>query len=332
LDRIEKDITAKKALAVLTALCAFGVGAVSLEAQVDSSLLRREWMDEDHWAETYDKPLYIFKDHSDPNGERYSAFHWDSVGRVKTDRQERDPSIWFGYKILTVTIASQDKFFDHGLYDVGLAVGGKIVPLGDRWMLEASGAVSSANDGAWTNTNAIYPTATIEAVRDIAPHEFLHLGMTYNGNSELLPALPLPVVEYEANLSEAVRLRAGFPHCEAEFRPFGPEFSILMIAEYPTDARLRVGTGLGDGFRVFGEFVRRIDGFHLRESGRERIFYQLHTVDVGIRYIASWIDISLSGGWAFGQELFTGYDMRNRDNTFRPSDRPMVAINMQGTF
>ncbi len=318
----------KTPLAVLAIL---GFGALSLEAQVDSNLLRREWSVDDHWADTYDKPFYIFKGGEDAGGNEYGAFHWDSYGRVKPDRANPTPPFWFGYRILTIGIGTQDKFLDHGLYDVGLAFAAKLGPIGEAWTLEAAGGVSTANDGSFSNTEAIYPTATIAAVHVLGAHESLQLGVTYDGNSALLPALPLPLVEYEARLDPSLRLRAGFPHCEVEYRPFR-DFSLLLIAEYPSDARVHAEVDLGGGFRVFSEFVRRIDPFHLRDAGRERVFYQLHTVEGGLRYSRGWLDLSLSGGWAFSQEFFTGYDLRDRDLHARPGDRPMIALTVQGTF
>jgi len=250
------------------------LGAASLEAQIDSNLLRREWSAEEHWADTYDKPFYIFRGNIDHNANKYGAFHWDSFGRVKPDRQNSDPPIWFGYKVLTVDLSSEEKFLDHGLYDIGLALAGRLGSIGEDWTLEASGALATANDGAFSNTEAIYPAATVVAVHALGPHEFLELGVTYDGNSALLPALPLPVFEYESSLDPSLRLRAGFPHCEVQYRPFA-DVSLLAIVEYPSDARVHAEYDLGGGFRVFSEFARRIDAFHLRDAGRERVFYQL---------------------------------------------------------
>jgi hypothetical protein len=318
-------------LALVPVVLVFAFGAALAEAQIDSNLLRREWRPEDHWADTYDKPFYVFRGNVDKTGNSYGAFHWDSYGRVKTDSQNPDPPFWFGYKLLTIDIGSEEKFLDHGLYDIGLAFAGQLGSIGEGWTLESGGALATANDGSFTNTEAIYPTATVVAIHALGPHQFLELGLTYDGNSALLPALPLPVIEYESSLNPSLRLRAGFPHCEIEVRPF-QDFSLLAIVEYPSDARVHAEFNLGSGFRVFSEFVRRIDPFHLRDAGRERVFYQLHTGEAGIRFVQSWIDISLSGGYAFYQAFFTGYDLRERDQTVRPDDRPMIALTVQGTF
>lgn len=306
------------------------LGALTAEAQIDSNLLREKWPAENHWAETYDKPFFILKG-KDSDGETFGAFHWDSLGRFKTDREDQHPTVWGGYKILTISIGSNAPFAENGLYDIGLAVAGKVMSLGDNWMLEASGGVATANDGHFKNTEAIYPAATILAQHTITEHEFLQLGITYDGNSELLPAMPLPVVEYEAVLGPALKVRAGFPHASVEFRPWA-DVSVLLMAEYPTNARAHGEVDIGSGFRLFSEVTRRIDGFHQNDAGRERVFVRLHTAEGGIRFVTSWIDISLSGGYTFGNEVFTGYDMRERDQTNRPGNRPMVALTVQGTF
>ena len=47
---------------------------------------------------------------------------------------------------------------------IGLAAAGRLGSIGTDWELLASGAVATANDGAFSNTEAIYPVATIEAV------------------------------------------------------------------------------------------------------------------------------------------------------------------------
>lgn len=321
----------KRFFIAATAAAASWFGSMSLDAQVDSNLLRRDWRPEPHWADTYDKPFYILRGDLDVVDHEYAVFHWDSTGRVKTDRETRDPAFWFGYKVLTVMVDSGFDPIDHGLYDVGLAVAGRLGSLGDGWSLDASGGAGTANDGSFSNTNAIYAAVTVDAIHDLGPGRYLHLGLTYDGNSALLPAMPLPLVEFEARLSESIRLRAGVPHAEVEVQPL-TALSLLLIAEYPGDVRAHAEYSLGGGFRVFSEYVRRVDGFHLRDDGRTRLFYLLNTGEAGIRYSTSWIDLSLSIGAAFGQRFFTGYDLRERDHVVTPGDRPMVALTVQGTF
>jgi hypothetical protein len=316
------------AAAAAFAACA---GAASLEAQTDSNLLKREWRQEDHWADTYDKPFFILTSPVEDSDANYSVFHWDSLGRVKTSREERDPSFWIGYRILTVGITSNEPLLDGGLYDISVAFAGRLGSLGTGWVLEAAGGAGTANDGAWSNTNAIYGVATVEAIHELSPHEYLHLGITYDGNHALLPGMPVPVVMYEAQPAPNLRLRAGFPHVEADWKPFDP-LSIQFIADYPFNMRLHIEAALGEGFAVFTEAARRVDPFHIRESGHERVFYQLQTVEGGLRWVTPWIDISLVGGWAFGQKLFTGYDIRERTSVATLGDGPFVGVTLQGVF
>ncbi|HVR83112.1 MAG TPA: hypothetical protein VMU54_02295 [Planctomycetota bacterium] len=306
------------------------LGAARADAQVDSNLLRREWQPEDHWSDSSDKPFFLFKEDVRHSEETVEMFHWESSGRVKTDRTDRDPQFWFGYKVLTVGIAGLETV-PHGLYDVGLAVAGKLGSIGPEWTLEACGGVGTANDGSFGNLRAIYPAATVLAVQELAPRQFLELGITYDGNSALAPRLPMPVVEFEAHPDPSLRLRAGFPHLEAEYLPFA-DLSLRLIGDYPADARLEAEFALGSGLAAFAEAARRLEPFHLREDGRERIFYRLYTGELGLRFRGAGLDVSLSGGWAFGQEFFTGYDLRDRSPVAVPEGGPFAALTVQGTF
>jgi hypothetical protein len=55
-------------------------------------------------------------------------------------------------------------------------------------------------------------------------------------------------------------------------------------------------------------------------------------VEGGLRYANGRSDLSRSGRWAFSQEFFTGYVLRERDQRVRPSDRPLIALTVQDTF
>jgi hypothetical protein len=158
-----------------------------------------------------------------------------------------------------------------------------------------------------------------------------HLGLSYYGNSTLMPALPLPVAECELEPDPAIRLRLGIPRSEVVARPAG-DLAVTLRWDFPTNALARLEQGLGSGWSLFAEGNRRVDGFHMRESGSTRMFYELNAAEAGIRWVTSWADISLSAGYAFEQSFFTGYDMRNRDEVGSPEDRPFVALTVQGTF
>src|SRR6185436_4426766 len=89
---------------------------------------------------------------------------------------------------------------------------------------------------------------------------------------------------------------------------------------------------LGAGFSLFAEVSRRVDGFHLIDQDRMRLFFEMNTVEVGVRWRTSWIDVSLSAGYAFGQRFFTGYDFSKGTSAAAAENLPFIALTFPSTF
>jgi hypothetical protein len=107
---------------------------------------------------------------------------------------------------------------------------------------------------------------------------------------------------------------------------------VVLQWEFPTNALARIEAELGAGFSLFAEASRRVDGFHLRHEERTRLFFEMNTAEVGVRWKSSWMDVSLSAGYAFGQRFFTGYDLRNRTSGASVEDLPFIALTFPSTF
>jgi hypothetical protein len=302
-----------------------------IEAQVDEDLVTRRWKTDNFWAETYDKPILTSRGHLEDTDEHIQLFHWYSEGRIKFDKKDLDPPAWIGYRAFTIGITSEVEVLNHTFADVALAVA---VPLGsieNDWSVIASAGAGTANDGRWDNLHALYPVATLEFTRKIDPSTFLHVGLTLDGNRGLLPAFPLPYAMVEANLDPSLSIVLGFPKDEIVARPFDP-LIVTLQWEFPSNASGRIDADLGGGFGLFVEGSRRVDGFHLRDQERTRLFFEMNTAEVGIRWRTSWMDVSLSAGYAFGQRFFTGYDLRSRSSGASVEDLPFIALTFPSTF
>ena len=310
-------------------------GALALQApagaQTAAGLLRDPWKPEDHWSDTRDKPILFAPGRLDDGGGDVAIFHWDSAGRIKFDRTDRQPDVWMGYRLLAISVRADLPAIDHTFYDTALAVAGRLGSLGGDWTLKAAAGMGTANDGSFRNADALYPVAAITASQAPGAPARWTFGLSHDGNETLLPALPVPVVACELEPDPAVRLRLGIPRTEVVVRP-ADGLAATIRWDYPVNALARLEQELGAGFRLFAEGNRRVDGFHMRESGSTRMFYELNAAEAGLRWVASWIDVSLSAGYAFEQTFFTGYDLRNRDTVGSPEDRPYVALTVQGTF
>jgi hypothetical protein len=307
------------------------VAISEVQAQVDQRILTQTWKDEDHWADTWDKPLVIARSPLQGQDQSISVFHWDSYGRIKFDRAERDPGVWLGYRILTVSIDSDIPTLDHSFVDLALAAGGFLGSLGEGWMLLGSAGIGTANDGRFDRTEAIYPLATLEAAHLSDPGHRWHVGLSLDGNRTLLPDIPLPYFYFDSVPVPELHLRLGNLASDLAWKP-SPFLDVTVGWRFPTNSRVRMESSMGGGFAVFAEASRSIDGFHLRDQGDTRLFYQLAKAEAGVRFIASWIDVSLSAGYALGQRFLTGFDLRDLDRFSVPRNRPFLALTLQGTF
>jgi hypothetical protein len=318
--------------ALLVAMSALWLACPArIEAQVDESLVTRRWTTDNFWAETYDKPILTSRGHLEDAGEHIQIFHWYSEGRIKFDKQDLDPPAWIGYRAFTISIASEAALLHHTFADVALAVAVPLGSIGENWSVIASAGAGTANDGRWDNLHALFPAATLEFTGKIDGFTLLHAGLTLDGNRGLFPAIPLPYVMVDAILDPSLKVVLGFPRNEIVARPFDP-LIVALQWEFPSNASARIEAELGAGFSLFAEASRRVDGFHLRHEERTRLFFEMNTAEVGLRWRSSWMDVSLSAGYAFGQRFFTGYDLRSRTSVASLEDLPFIALTFPSTF
>jgi hypothetical protein len=282
---------------------------VSLVLQVDPRLASKSWPPEDHWADTLDKPLFIFE------GDDGSVFHWDSSGRIKVPRDERDPDVWAGYRLLTISVDSDLESLDREFTDLALAGAWAV---GD---FSFAAGVGTVNDGLFSDPDTLYGLGFAEYRKGA-----LRGGVSYDGNRSYLPGYPLPYVSWIPEFGNGLRLSLGTLESTAS------GFTASARWAWPTDGSIRMEQVLGRGFRAYGELLRRIDGFHERGHEETRLFYQFHTAEAGLRWAGSWLDLSLGGGCAFKQRWTEGTDLGNDRTVATPEDRPYVALTIQGTF
>jgi len=302
-----------------------------IEAQVDERLVTRRWTTDNFWAETYDKPIFTGRGHLEETDENIQMIHWYSEGRIKFDRKDLDPPAWIGYRAFTISIDSEAKQLHHTFSDVALALAVPLGSIAEDWSVIASGGVGTANDGRWDNLHALFPVATLDFTGKIGQSTFLHVGLTLDGNRALFPAVPLPYVMVDAILDPSLKVVLGFPRNEIVVRPVDP-LIVVFQWEFPTNALARIEAELGAGFSLFAEASRRVDGFHLRHEERMRLFFEMNTAEVGVRWKSSWMDVSLSVGYAFGQRFFTGDDLSRRTSGASVEDLPFIALTFPSTF
>jgi hypothetical protein len=289
--------------------------------QVDPRLTAGSWKPDPYWADTQDKPIYIFRG-DDGEGGKLSTFHWDSSGRIRFDRQDGDPAVWMGYRLLTIGSSADLERLDRDFTDLALAFA---AAPGPRGLTFAAGA-GTANDGLFADGSTWYGVGHLEQTFDDA-----HVGISYDGNRSLWRGIPLPYASWTWSPDPTLRLTLGTLSSSLRWTALDG-ITVNARWDFPGNGMLRIERELGAGFSLFAEGGRRTDGFHERDRDLSRLFYTLNTAEVGIRWRASWLDLSLSGGWAFGQRWSEGTGLDNLERVAAPEDRPFVALFIQGTF
>jgi len=314
----------------LAAVAAFLGCASAVEAQVDEALLTKRWKTDNFWAETFDRPYYTGTGNFEGSTEDFQMFHWVSVGRIKFDAETLDPSVWLGYKMNSISMHTDREFLNHAYGDVALGVAAQLGSLGGGWSLSAGTAIGTANDGRWDNSEALYFTGTVDFAYRKADGLPLHVGLGYDGNRTFYSTVPLPHFLMEVAPNPSLTLLIGFPKAEVVLRPTN---WLILSAEWQLSSQssARIDVDIGAGMTIFADVVRRIDAFHLRDvDSRDRLFMEVYTAEVGIRWVSSWMDIGLSAGTTFGQRYFSGPHILDRTKGDSIDSLPFIALTIPG--
>ena len=132
-------------------------------AQTGPSLLIKPWGDQPQWASTFDEPVFINHGHTKGDGGTIGILYYDSFGRVKFDHDNSDPNFWMGYRMLAIGIDGKQPNLPADLNDLSIATAFKLGEGTDGWRLSLLAGAGTANDGHWSNSDAIYGIADLDA-------------------------------------------------------------------------------------------------------------------------------------------------------------------------
>jgi hypothetical protein len=327
----------RRLLAVLAAgllLCV----AQSSHAQTTAELTTKPWQD-GQFGETLDKPLYEEQGHVKGEDDRGAQlFWWDSKGRFRFSKTDPD-AFSLAYRYLTMTFDTNSRNVPDTLDDMSLAAGIHLGDFGDSnaWHASAVLGLGYASDNLFADVNGLYGIGHLLFERKTGDADSLILGIMYNGNSGLLPDVPLPEFALTHRTPE-LTYSIGFPQSSLRWlMTDNLALSLGYMMPYTGDVRLEYT--IGNGFSFFGDFANAFDGFYLDGQGREdRIFFEMRRAEVGLRYQnpdvfhGIGLDVALTAGYAWDQQLTRGFDVRDRDVQAELSDEPYIGLVLVGTF
>jgi hypothetical protein len=307
------------------------------QAQTDERLVT-EPLQGKQWGYTFDHPLYQEQSHvkGEPgNRSNTQMFWWDSIGRFRFSTTDPD-AFSLAYRYVTVNFDSHspslpdtlDKVSLAGGLHLGEAYGGKVgLVLGAGW----------SGDNPFSDVDGMFGIGHITWTKTLSEHDSLVLSIDYDGSAAFLPDVPTPGFMY-VHREESGAVGLGYPR---SFVRWDLTSRLSTEAEYrvPYSIDAYIDYKIAGGFSVFGNIADSFEAYYLNGQSREnRFFQQMARAEVGIRYAKGdfyqglSLDAGISVGYAFEQNFYRGFDVRDLDKTAEISDAPYIALVVRGTF
>ena len=170
--------------------------------------------------------------------------------------------------------------------------------------------------------------------RQFSENKALLFDLNYDGNRTFLPDVPIPAVEYRDKVNDYFDYTVGLPLNSLTYRPLTGlqiDFGWELVETFSA----RVGYKPDKHFEFYGEYVDRLTGFHQSavENPDSRLFLQERRAGIGFSYKPTkLISLGVSGGWAFGQELYRGFDVRDYTVVRHLADGPYGQVRLDIGF
>ena len=162
----------------------------------------------------------------------------------------------------------------------------------------------------------------------------LIFALDYDGNRPILPDVPLPGVAYTKRVARDFFFVIGAPVTSIEWRP-DDRLRVELVYTVPDRLDASLGYRFAKGFTVFGNFENRRDGFFIDglPANYDRLIFEQRRAEVGLRWEPKKdVMFSIAGGYAFGQEFSTGFDIRKTHLVTDVSDEPYVRFGVDIRF
>ncbi len=302
-------------------------------AQTGPALLQKTW-DPDQWFDSSTDALFEAGAHTDsgPNADpdiRISEY--ESQGGVQVI-PNNVASTRIGYSVLDYDVVSHNPILPRNLLDARVGFVQPILKV-NEWFVAIDGAVGSAGNKPFSDSEAIYGTGDIIVGRQFHKTGYLFVGIDYNGNRTFLPDTPIPGFAYADTYNDYCTYVIGLPYTSITFNPLkGLQveggFTLVDTLE------ANIGYQFTKSWAVFGQYSDLLSPFHIDDTSPDRrMFFQTRQVEVGMRWNQSKrIRFSVSGGWAFDQEFSTGWDSRNLTPVQHVSDGPFARFRLEMGF
>ena len=308
----------------------FGMSAGRAHAQTGPDLLVNPWYT-GQAVDTATDATFRAAVHSD-TGRQVSFDTYHSYGRWRiAPDAEATPRL--GYDVLFYDFDTKDRAIPGHLWNTSVGFAQPVARI-DKFFAVVTGSVGYAGTKPFSDSDAYYATGNLLVGRQFSGNKALIFDLNYDGNRTFLPDVPIPAVEYKDRVNDALSYTIGLPLNQISYRPqTGLQVDIGWSLVQTFSGR--VGYRPDPRLELYGEYVDRLTGFH--QSGVQnpdsRIFLQERRAGIGIAWRPTkTISAGISGGWAFGQELYRGFDVRNYTVVRHLADGPYGQARVEFGF
>jgi len=290
-------------------------------AQTDPTLLVKPWDD----GQAFDSSTEAVIESSAPTQENHqfdvglSSYH--AVGRWRLfPDQQATPRL--GYDISYFNINTADPALPKHLWDGTVGFAQPVAEL-SKWFVVLTGAAGYSGDTPFSDPHAAFFTGNVIVGRKFSEDKAIVVALNYDGNRSFLPDTPIPGIAYADRYNEHLTYVIGAPLNSITYEPVnGLQVDVGWTLLQTFSGH--VGWEFKKHYSLYGSYTDRLTAFHLSAMPEDRrLFLQEHRAEAGFRWNPTkLVRFSIGGGWAFGQEFSTGFDLRGTNPLRHLRDGP----------
>lgn len=257
---------------------------------------------------------------------------FDSFGRAKLPVESRaEPRV--GYNVTYLDLDGDDPALPAQLVDTSFGFGMGVASI-DGWLAGLTVGFGYAGAGAFDDGNAWYAESTFAVGKELDETQSLGFVLNYDGNRPFMPDVPLPGFQYVKKLPDRITAAIGFPFTYIQWEPTAQsmvKLTYIIPFDFAFEAEYRPLPELG----LFASYSMRTEAFHsdALPNSIDRLLYEQRRVEAGARWRPTGgVAIVLAGGYAFGQQFDSGFDVRDTDEVAELSDEPYLRAGLELGF
>ena len=280
--------------------------------------------------QSYDHPIIEAGGHVNGDDSDSQVFGWDSFGRIRFDPDDQQGP-FVAYHLLTLGLGTDTPAFKTQMDEMSGVLG---FHLGDvaGWDMGVTVGGGYSSTHPFVNESGVYQIGHLTAQKPIDANDSFLLAVDYEGNSSLLPDVPLPGFAFQ-HRGEVCTFMVGYP---TSYFAWMPKWNVKIAALYeaPYTADIDLDYRMNKNYGFYSDVGNFFQGFVRSDSDiYHRQFFQMTRVELGLRcnFDPYW-DAAIGIGYAFDQNVSNGYDIRDMRGVGHISNEPYLAFIFRGGF